>query len=146
MARPRIWLFAFLTVACSSGPPHSPAARPPVDRQLQSTPRATPKPPAGPETPVDRPAPPRPSPPVLSPQVADGDRVREEVTRRIGHAAHIVDGIDESNVQKDQQEIYASLLDFLSKARGALASDDLASAQVLSEKASRLADALAKTR
>jgi hypothetical protein len=136
-----IGALALLAGACTAGP-RAPSVRAPVDQRFQAPARPTPKSVPGTESPPTRPG----QPPVLSPEVVDSDRVKQEVNRRLGHAARIVDGIDASKLAKDQQELYVSLLDFLSKARAALVSEDLAGAQVLSEKASKLADALASSR
>ncbi|HEV8441038.1 MAG TPA: hypothetical protein VGT40_23365 [Methylomirabilota bacterium] len=134
------WLPVFmagLTAACSSAAP---------------PPRAGQVPPShGPMAPASSPArlPPaeapglRSVPPVLSPDLADGERVRGEVSKRLGRVSRIIDGIDPAKLAKDQREMYASVRDFAGKARAALSTNDLAGAQVLSEKAAKLADELA---
>jgi hypothetical protein len=69
--------------------------------------------------------------------------VRGEVSKRLGRVSRIIDGIDPAKLAKDQREMYASVRDFAGKARAALSTNDLAGAQVLSEKAAKLADELA---
>jgi hypothetical protein len=80
---------------------------------------------------------------VLAPQVDDEAQVTSHVTARLGHAGRVVDRIDVTKLSPDQREMFASIRDFVSKARDALSSKDYPRAEVLSEKASTLADELA---
>jgi hypothetical protein len=80
---------------------------------------------------------------VLSPRIDDEEQVTSHVTARLGHARRIVDRIDLTKLSPDQREMFVSIYDFVAKARNALSSKDYPRADVLSKKASTLADELA---
>jgi hypothetical protein len=75
--------------------------------------------------------------------VPDEERVAQEVNVRLARAGHIVAEIDPARLGGDQREIFWSIQAFLGRAREALSARDLPRAQVLAEKAARLADDLA---
>lgn len=131
--------------AVQSQPALSPAAR---SAALPSAaPAARPRPPASASTAAIEPRGPAHPPsvplPVLSPQVDDEERVASDITARLGHAGRVIDHIDPHRLSPDQREMFASIRDFVSKARDALSSRDYPRAEVLSEKASTLANELA---
>ena len=88
----------------------------------------------------------RPASPTLSPRVEDRAGLTRAVNERLTYAMKRIEGVDQTALNKDQREMHASVLTFVAKARKALSADDLAGAQVLAEKASKLADALASAR
>ena len=143
-----------------SGPPAPRTATGPAEPELPPAapppppPRATPAPaPAPPPPPkatvldVPPPAPveppPAPPPPVVAARVPHEDQIAQEVTLRLTKTQEIVDRIDANRLNADQREIFSSVQDFLAKARDAFKTKDMSRAQVLAEKASRLADDLA---
>jgi len=71
------------------------------------------------------------------------DQIALEVTSRLTKTQEIIDRIDANRLNPDQREIFSSVQDFLAKARDAFKTKDMPRAQVLAEKASRLADDLA---
>jgi hypothetical protein len=85
---------------------------------------------------------------VLVPEVRDGDRdrVRQVVGDQLRRVARVIDQVDPATLAADQKDMYVSLLDYVSKAHAALEQEDLAGAQILAEKASRLAGSLAGSR
>jgi hypothetical protein len=130
-------LLVLWTAGCSWLKPAPPAAKPrPRPARAPGTPAPIPPPPATiPE--------PTPAPPVVSPRVPDEERVAQEVNVRLARAGHIVAEIDPARLGGDQREIFWSIQAFLGRAREALSARDLPRAQVLAEKAARLADDLA---
>lgn len=142
-------VFLSLTAAACSARSAPPRVQPSGEPMRFSAPtHATPtaprgaKPPSA-ETPeVSRPA---PSSPVLTPEVRDGDRekVRQVVGDQLRRVARVIDQVDPATLAADQKDMYVSMLDYVSKAHAALEQEDLAGAQILAEKASRLAGSLA---
>jgi hypothetical protein len=76
-------------------------------------------------------------------RVANEEQVARAVNARLARASQVIERIDEARLAKEQREMLSSLRDFMGKASEALQAKDLARAQVLSEKAARLADDLA---
>ena len=76
-------------------------------------------------------------------RVPHEEQIAEEVTQRVTRAQEIIDKIDAAKLSRDQREILSSIQDFVTKARDAYQTKDMPRAQVLAEKASRLADDLA---
>lgn len=99
------------------------------------------------------PAPPKPSPspkeppappPVLAPEVGSEaqSRQKREAEAKIEGAEKIVEQIDRKTLANEQQEIFATIQSFLSKAREALSIGDFLRAFNLAEKAQILAEEL----
>jgi hypothetical protein len=133
----------------SAEPPSpSPVAGDSTSPELPSVPpdRVPPQPvrPA-PEVPATAPTKPAPAarPQVVAVRVPDADRIAQEVEQRVARAQEIIDKIDTAKLSRDQREILSSIQDFVLKARDAYQTKDMPRAQVLSEKASKLADDLA---
>ena len=127
-------------------PPTVRAPAPPREPRATTPPSAPPiARPAPPE--VVKPAPPEPAPapppPVVAVRVPHEEQIAEEVTQRVTRAQEIIDKIDAAKLSRDQREILSSIQDFVTKARDAYQTKDMPRAQVLAEKASRLADDLA---
>jgi hypothetical protein len=120
--------------------PFEPPPKGSKEPQPQSGPKAD-----TPPTPGAGTARPTTDAPVLSPHMPDSERLRQEVNKRLGQADRVIEAIDPGKLARDQREIYVSLVNFVAKARSALSAEDLAGADVLSEKASKLAEALAST-
>lgn len=80
---------------------------------------------------------------MITSRVANEDAIVREVNARLAKVGEIVDRIEPSKLTRDQREIFSSIQDFLSKAREALRTRDMPLAQILAEKALRLADNLA---
>jgi tetrahydromethanopterin S-methyltransferase subunit A len=76
-------------------------------------------------------------------RVPNEDQIAQEVTQRVARAQEIIEKIDAAKLSRDQREILSSIKDFVTKAREAYQTKDMPRAQVLAEKASRLADDLA---
>jgi hypothetical protein len=76
-------------------------------------------------------------------RVANEEQVARAVNARLTRASQVIERIDEARLAKEQREMLSSLRDFMGKASEALQAKDLPRAQVLSEKAARLADDLA---
>jgi hypothetical protein len=74
--------------------------------------------------------------------VEDADRISREVTARLAEARWRVAQVDPARLAGDQREIFASIHDFLAKAEDALTAQDLPRAQILADKAQKLADDL----
>jgi hypothetical protein len=142
-------------------PPPAAPARPQSAKEsvTRETSPAPPAPKAEPEPapPTPTPAAPAPAPPaappagqsppkprVLSPREPGGDGVTEEVHARLAHTEKIIAQIDPGALTQDRREIYAGIQDFVVKAKEALSAKDLPRARNLAEKASTLADDLAK--
>jgi hypothetical protein len=66
-----------------------------------------------------------------------------DVKARLARADEVMGQIDSSKLGNEQQEMLSGLKDFISKATEALRARDVPRAQVLADKASRLADDLA---
>jgi len=95
-------------------------------------------------SPVPAPAP-SPAPPLITPRVANDERTVRDVNARLARANQLVAQIDPSKLSSDQQEMLSGLRDFISKANEALQAHDVPRAQMLADKASRLADDLTVT-
>jgi hypothetical protein len=80
---------------------------------------------------------------VVSPRVEDEDRVTREVRGRLIEARRRVAQVDPARLAGDQREIFASIHDFLAKAEEAITARDLPRAQILADKARKLAEDLA---
>jgi hypothetical protein len=80
---------------------------------------------------------------VVAARVPNEDQVAQEVTARLARTEEIVGKIDASKLSRDQREIFSGIQDFLAKAKEAYHTKDMPRAQVLAEKASKLADDLA---
>jgi hypothetical protein len=102
-----------------------------------------------PETPQTATLSPRPSPsalppaPQVSPRIDNEDQAVREVKAQLTRANEIVAQADPSRLGSEQQEMLSGLKDFISKAGDALRARDVPRAQVLADKASRLAEDLA---
>lgn len=107
--------------------PTSPAPPPAV-----SVPRESP--PAGPVL--------APSQPQASPRMPNEEQVTREVNARLEQTRRTVDKIQPERLARDQREMLASVRDFMAKAHDALQAKDLPRAQILVDKAARLADDL----
>jgi hypothetical protein len=120
-------LIAAAAFACTSSPP----------------PRtATVTPPGPPPSSIPPPAP--SAPPQITPRVeSNEDKAIREVNARLARANQVVGQIDTTKLNSDQQEMLSGIRDFISKANDALQAHDVPRAQVLADKASRLADDLA---
>jgi len=88
---------------------------------------------------------PSPAPPLITPRVANDERTVHDVNARLARANQLVAQIDPSKLSSDQQEMLSGLRDFISKANEALQAHDIPRAQMLADKASRLADDLTVT-
>ena len=86
---------------------------------------------------------PSPAPPLITPRVANDERTVRDVNARLARANELVAQIDTTKLNSDQQEMLSGIRDFISKANDALQAHDVPRAQVLADKASRLADDLA---
>jgi hypothetical protein len=86
---------------------------------------------------------PAPPPPVVAARVPHEDQITQEVSLRVTKTQEIIDRIDAAKLTRDQREILSSIRDFIDKAREASQAKDMPRAQVLAEKASKLADDLA---
>jgi len=130
------------------GPPPPAATAPAPDGttpQGPPSPRAKGSPPPAAGPPSTPPAPPteKAPAPVITSRVANEGEIVREVNARLAKVGEIVDRIEPSKLTRDQREIFSSIQDFLSKAREALRTRDVPQAQILAEKALRLADNLA---
>jgi hypothetical protein len=125
-----------------------PAVEPPAPVSPPVPPNASraPKPPAPPLASAPGPVePPPPPPPVVAARVPNEDKVVEEINTSLARIQKIIGKIDGSKLNRDQREIFTSIQDFLAKAQEAYQAKDMSRAQVLTEKASKLADNLAQT-
>jgi hypothetical protein len=131
--------------AAEQGQPPAPPPRAPGEKE-SATRETSPAPPTV-EAPPDA-APPAgqtaPKPRVLSPREPGGNGVTQEVHARLAHTEKIIAQIDPGGLTQDRREIYAGIQDFVVKAKEALSAKDLPRARNLAEKASTLADDLAK--
>ena len=89
------------------------------------------------------PAPALPPAPQVSPQIDNEDRAVRGVKTQLTRANEVVAQVDPSKLGTDQQEMLSGLKDFITKAADALRARDVPRAQVLADKASRLAEDLA---
>ena len=116
---------------------------PPVKSAPQSLTLTVVEPPPVPPPPaVVEPAP-APPPPVVVARVPHEDQITQEVSVRVAKIQEIIDRIDAAKLTRDQREILSSIKDFIAKAKEASQAKDMPRAQVLAEKASKLADDLA---
>lgn len=126
-----LWYFIFLVViAVGCAKPKTVVAPPP---------------PSAPPTPSPPEKEPPSPPPVLSPQVEGESRQRWDAEAKIQGAEKIVKRIDQKTLAAEQQEIFSTILSFLSKAREALSLGDFLRAFNLAEKAQILAEGLLST-
>ena len=88
-------------------------------------------------------APPLPPAPQVSPRIDNQEQAARDVNVRLARAGEIAGQIDPSKLEEVQQEMLSGLKDFISKATEALQARDLPRAQMLADKASRLAEDLA---
>lgn len=112
------------------------------------TPEARRTPPATTPSPSPAPAPPTTPPtpaPQVSPRIDNEEKAVRDVNAQLSWAGKVVAQIEASKLGSDQQEMLSGLKDFISKAGDALQARDIPRAQVLADKASRLADDLAST-
>jgi len=65
-----------------------------------------------------------------------------DVNARLARAGQVVAQVDSSKLGQEQREMLSGLRDFISKAADALQARDVPRAQILADKASRLADDL----
>ncbi len=132
--------------ARSPAAPKGTTSRPGKSVPSPSTPIAPPAPnasaPAPEPPPTAAPAPPS-SPPVVSPRVDNEEKATREVNARLARAGQVIDQIDSGKLAKEQREVFSSIRDFISKASEALQAKDVPRAQILADKASKLADDLA---
>jgi hypothetical protein len=86
-----------------------------------------------------------PPPPSLqvAPRIDNEESAVRDVNARLARAGQVVAQVDASRLGNQQQEMLSGLKDFISKASDALQAHDIPRAQVLADKASRLADDLA---
>lgn len=70
------------------------------------------------------------------------DQAVRDVNARLARAGQVVAQTDASKLGQEQREMLSGLQDFISKAANALQARDVPRAQILAEKASRLADDL----
>ena len=143
-----------LAAGCSSARPVQPALAPsePALPPNVAAPGSDPAPlPATPPAPdgaaPSTPLAPRPKtsarPPVITSRLANEEEIARAVNVRLTKVNGIVDRIDPSKLTRDQRELFASLQEFVAKAKEALRTRDLPQAQVLVDKALGLADSLA---
>jgi hypothetical protein len=81
---------------------------------------------------------------VLSPEVADEPRMRQEAQSRIDGTERLVRGIDQSKLVGEQQQNFQTIQSFLAKAKEALSARDLQRAFTLADKAYLLAGELSR--
>ena len=110
-------------------------------------PVVAPSPPPAPPTPSPQEKEPPAPPPILAPEVGreEENRQKHDAEAKIEGAEKIVNQIDEETLAEEQQEIFLTILSFLSKARDALSIGDFLRAFNLAEKAQILAEALLST-
>jgi len=162
--------------APAAPPPPAPApvapAPPPVNRRdpAPDLPPVVPPPPPtrpaavpAPPTPAPAPAPPVPAtpppppasspvrkepPPVLSPQVSSAEELRltQQARTRIEGAERLVSQLDPRRLDREQQDTLATIKDFLTKSKEAMATRDLQRAYNLADKAYILVEDLSRGR
>ena len=136
------WLVLLLAATAAAGcstapPPRAVAPAPPA-------PGAPPTP--APPLATPAPSPPRPPaspPPQVSPRIANEDLATRTVTTSLQRTNQLVERIEPARLVREQREMLSSVQDFVAKAFEALQARDVPKAQVLAEKASKLADELA---
>jgi len=136
----RLWPAGLLLItACATPPQGTPGLNPAPP--APSPARAVPSPPAPAPLPPRPPAGSTPAP-VLAPQVADEAELQKQIDGRLARADRIAGRVDPAKLGQDQREMLSSLEEFVAKAKEALARKDLPRADVLSDKAQKLADEL----
>jgi hypothetical protein len=126
-------LLATLPLGCASTGPPPEARGVPQTAAVPASPVRAPLPPATPLPPA----------PQISPHIDNEDQAVRDVKARLARADEVMGQIDSSKLGNEQQEMLSGLKDFISKATEALRARDVPRAQVLADKASRLADDLA---
>ena len=134
----------FLFSGCLTGPMDAPSRTSPVPRansqpppkRISNKPSDPVSPPATPPASEDTPVP----PPALSPDLLDGEQTSyvQETSLKIEVTEQTIARVDQKQLSKDQYETWVSVLNFLSKAKEALAANDLPRAKALAEKAQTL--------
>jgi hypothetical protein len=71
------------------------------------------------------------------------EQAMREVTARLARAERVMEQIDPGRLVKEQREMYSGIRDFIAKAQDAIQAKDVPRAQILADKASRLAEDLA---
>jgi hypothetical protein len=84
-----------------------------------------------------------PPAPQVSPQIDNEDQAVRGVKAQLTRANEVVAQVDPSKLGSEQQEMLLGLKDFITKATESLRARDVPRAQVLANKASRLAEDLA---
>jgi hypothetical protein len=142
-------LAATAAAGCSTAPPtpdREPTAAPPP-RAVVPTPPAPGAPPATPTPPLATPPAsatrPPASPPQVSPRIPNEDLATRTVTTSLQRTNQLVERIEPARLVREQREMLSSVQDFVAKAFEALQARDVPKAQILAEKASKLADELA---
>jgi hypothetical protein len=124
-----------LPLGCASTAPRgAPEAR--------SAPQASTSPPSAYPLPPVLPPPPLAPAPQVSPRIDNEEKAVRDVNARLARAGQIVAQVDATKLGNEQQEMLSGLKNFISKAADALQARDIPRAQVLADKASRLADDL----
>jgi hypothetical protein len=118
---------AALPLGCASTAPVPEAASAPQTAAISPRPAAPALPPA----------------PQVSPQIDNEDRAVRGVRAQLIRANEVVAQVDPSKLGSEQQEMLSGLKDFVNKADEALLARNVPRAQVLADKASRLAEDLA---
>jgi hypothetical protein len=118
---------AALPLGCASTAPVPEAASVPQTAAISPRPAAPALPPA----------------PQVSPQIDNEDRAVRGVRAQLIRANEVVAQVDPSKLGSEQQEMLSGLKDFVNKADEALRARNVPRAQVLADKASRLAEDLA---
>jgi hypothetical protein len=118
---------AALPLGCASTAPVPAAVSAPQTAALSPRPAAPALPPA----------------PQVSPQIDNEDQAVRGVRAQLIRANEVVAQADPAKLGSEQQEMLSGLKDFITKAAEALRVRDVPRAQVLADKASRLAEDLA---
>lgn len=84
-----------------------------------------------------------PPAPQVSPRIDNEDQAVRGVKSQLTRANEVVAQVDPNRLGSEQQEMLSGLKDFITKAGEALRARDVPRAQVLADKASRLAEDLA---
>jgi len=118
-----------------AGPPPAPAASAP---QVASVPPAPPAPPVAAVAP--------PAVPVLAPQLSaeEEERLTQKARSQIEGAEKVLSQIEKGRLRRTEQSTLATVLDFLAKAREAMAGRDYQRAATLADKARVLAEDLTR--
>jgi hypothetical protein len=128
-----------LVMALPLGCASTAAAAAPEPRSTPQTATPSPSPASVPPVP---PPPPLPPAPQVSQRIDNEEKAVRDVNARLSRAGQVVAQVDASKLGNEQQEMLSGLKDFISKATDALQARDIPRAQVLADKASRLADDL----